>query len=189
MRKLNSIIGPAIIILLLIHGIWGAFQLTSIVPGGSTVRQVLSHVMVTLVIVHIIIGIKLTIDTLLAIRRSGASYWKGNELFWIRRVSGLALIVLIVYHMLVFMTSSGEIFRLNTFGGLQLAGHILLVIALIVHLAANIRPLCIALGIADRRYVRDVMIILSILLAVCAAAFVFYYLRWNFLWRYGGPGL
>ena len=186
MRKLNSILGPLLIVLLLIHGIWGAFQLASIVPGGSLIRKILSYVMVAALAIHVVIGIKLTADTLIAIRRSGASYWKGNELFWISRISGFTLIVLIIYHMFIFITPAGEVFRLNTFGGLQLAGHLLLVAALFIHLAVNIKPLCIALGISGRKFVRDIVIILSIVLLVFAAAFVFYYLRWNVVWRYGG---
>ena len=174
------------IVLLLIHGIWGAFQLTSIVPGGSVIRRILSYVMVAAVAIHAVIGIKLTVETLLAIRKSGASYWKGNELFWVRRISGFALIVLIIYHMFVFITPAGEVFRLTTFGGLQLAGHLLLVVTLLIHLAVNIRPLSIALGITKKKYIQDIAVILSILMLVFAAAFVFYYLRWNVLWRAGG---
>ena len=42
MRKINAILGPALIVLLLIHMISGAFQLYGLIPGGSTVRTVLS---------------------------------------------------------------------------------------------------------------------------------------------------
>lgn len=185
MRKLNAIIGPLIIVLLAIHGIWGAFQLSGIIPGGSVVRKVLSYVMITAVALHIVAGIKLTIDTLSALRHSGKSYFKDNLEFWIRRISGFALIMFIIYHMAVFMAADGEFFRLQTFGALQLAAHILLVAALVIHLAFNIRPLFVALGIANREYVKDVVIIISVILAVCAAAFIIYYLRWNIMWRYG----
>lgn len=183
MRKINAILGPLMIILLAIHGIWGAFQLSGIVPGGSVIRKVLSYVMVAAVVLHILIGIKLTADTLIYLKRSGASYFKDNLEFWVRRISGLALILFIIWHMIVFMSSSGEIFRLQTFGGLQLAAHIMLVIALVIHLSFNIKPLFVALGIADRRFVKDVCVILAIILALCATGFIIYYLRWNVLWR------
>lgn len=186
MRKINAILGPLMIILLLIHGIWGSFQLLGIVPGGSMVRKVLSYIMIAAVAAHIIIGIKLTVDTFIALHRSGASYFKDNLEFWVRRISGLALILFIIYHMIIFMGSSGDIFRLHTFGGLQLAAHILLVIALIIHLIFNIKPLFVALGIANREYIKDAAIILTIILALCAAGFIIYYLRWNILWTYGG---
>lgn len=186
MRKLNAVLGPLIIILLCIHGIWGAFQLSGIVPGGSTIKTVLSYVMVAAVALHILIGIKLTVDTLVAARRSGAFYFKNNQEFWIRRISGLAVILFIIYHMAVFMGGNEDIFRLRRFDGVSLAAHILLAVSLIIHLAFNVKPLFIALGIADRKYVKDVIIILAIILAFCAAGFIFYYFRWNILWKYGG---
>ena len=58
MRKINAILGPLMIILLAVHGIWGAFQLSGIVPGGSVVRKVLSYIMIAAVAAHILIGIK-----------------------------------------------------------------------------------------------------------------------------------
>ena len=76
------------------------------------------------------------------------------------------MIVFIIYHMCVFMNPQGEVFRLHAFGGMELAGHILLLVSLMVHLAVNIRPLCMALGIADRKYVKDIILILSIILLV-----------------------
>lgn len=185
MRKINAILGPLMIILLAVHGIWGAFQLSGLVPGGSVVRKVLSYIMIAAVAVHILIGIKLTADTLIALKNSGESYFKNNLEFWVRRISGFALILFIICHMIVFMGVNGEVFRLQTFGGLQLAAHILLTVTLIIHLVFNIRPLFIALGIADRRFITDAAIILTILLALCAVGFIVYYLRWNVLWRYG----
>ena len=88
--------------------------------------------------------------------------------------------------MLIFMGKQGEAFRLTAFGGVQLAASILLVITLIVHLVVNIKPLFIALGVADRRFIKDLMIVLAIVLLACAVGFVIYFLRWNVLWRYGG---
>lgn len=186
MRKINAILGPLMIILLVIHGVWGSFQLSGIIPGGNIIRRILSYILVAAVVLHMVIGIKLTADTLISLKHAKASYFKNNLEFWIRRFSGLALILFIIWHMIIFAGGSGEIFRLQLFGGLQLFAHILLVVALIIHLLFNIKPLFIALGIADRRFVKDVMIILTILLVLFAVAFIIYYLRWNVLWGYGG---
>lgn len=174
------------IILLIIHAVWGAFQLSGIVPGGNIIRKVLSYILVAAVAVHVVIGIKLTIDTLVEIHRSGASYFRNNLEFWVRRISGLALILFIIYHIIIFTGESGDVFRLQTFGGLQLAAHIMLTVALIIHLVFNIKPLFVALGIADRKFIKDIAIILTIVLTLCAVGFIIYYLRWNVLWKYGG---
>ena len=186
MRKVNSIVGPVIIVLFLIHAISGSFQLFGIMAGGSAVREILSYILVAAVALHMFIGIKLTASTMLACRKSGRSYFKGNELFWVRRISGFALILFIIYHMCVFMSADGEVFRLSNFGALQLIAHILLAIALVLHILLNIKPLLMALGIANRKYVIDVIIILAAVLLLCGAAFVVYYCRWNIFWRYGG---
>jgi len=184
MRKINAILGPLMIVFLLIHIISGAFQLYGLLPGGSVIRSVLSYILLVLVLIHAVIGTVLTIQTIRNCRRSGVSYFRDNQRFWIARFSGFAMLLLIVWHLLVFASPAGESFRLHAFGWLQMAGHILLVLVLLLHLAANIRPLFIALGIADRKYIKDILIVLSIILLVCAAAFVVYYLRWNVLWRY-----
>ena len=185
LRKLNAILGPVMIVLLLFHGITGAFQLTSLMPGGSVIRSILTLVLVVCVVIHAVLGTILTVESLVIWHRAGVSYFKNNEAFWIRRITGFAMIILIVYHVLVFSGTSGEAFRLNSFGGLQLAAHILLALILAVHLIMNIQPLMIALGIENRKFIKDVMIVLSILMLLFALGFVAYYLRWNVLWRYG----
>ena len=184
MRKINAIIGPLLIVLLLIHGISGAMQLWGIIPGGSVIRRILSVVMAVLVGIHAVIGIKLTIDTLIACKKAGVSYWRNNERFWLSRISGFAMLFLIVYHVLIFSGTSGEAFRLHAFQGIQLAAHILLVVALAVHLITNIKPLFIALGLENRKFIIDIMIVVSLIMLVFAAAFIVYYLRWNVTWKY-----
>lgn len=184
MRKWNTIISIFIIILFLIHVIAGSFQLMKIIPGGNELMKNLSYFMLFLLAVHIIIGTKLTIDSIIIGRKSGRFYFKENALFWIRRITGFAMILLIVCHVVLF-TSKGEVFRLNNFDEVQLIFSILLVFTLLVHILANIRPLLIAFGFAGLRlYVKDVLLVLAIILLISAVAFVIYYLRWNITWRY-----
>ena len=185
MRKLNTILGPVLIILLLIHIISGSMQMASIIPGGSEIRNALSIALLAVAGIHALIGIKLTIDTFIISKKGGKSPFRNNETFWIKRISGFAILILVVYHVIVFSGSEGEVFRLNSFHLVQLIAHIVLTAALLIHLLVSIKPLCAALGIADRRFVKDILIVLSILMLLCAAAFIYYYLRWNVLWRYG----
>jgi hypothetical protein len=85
---------------------------------------------------------------------------------------------------MVFMQTGTGFFRLGYFGVPQLTGQILMLLALAIHLLSNIKPVAVALGIyGGKGYVRDILLILAIVLAVCAVAFVVYYLRWNVLWR------
>ena len=184
MRKLNAIVSLVLIILFLIHTIAGSFQLMKIIPGGNEVMKNLSYFMLFLIGVHIIIGTKLTIDSVKIGRKSGKFYFRENAVFWIRRITGFAMIMLIICHVLLF-TSNGEVFRLNDFNEVQLVFSILLVFTLLVHMLTNIRPLLISFGISGfRLYIKDILLVLAIISLFGAFAFVIYYLRWNIMWRY-----
>jgi succinate dehydrogenase/fumarate reductase cytochrome b subunit len=131
-----------------------------------------------------LIGIILTVKTVHILKKSGVHYFRENALFWIRRISGFALMLLVVLHFVLFVQTGEGIFRLHDFDVPQLVGQVLMLLALAVHLLCNIRPLAIACGLdGGSDYGRDVLLILSVVLAFCALAFVVYYLRWNVLWR------
>jgi succinate dehydrogenase/fumarate reductase cytochrome b subunit len=184
MRKGNAVVSAAIIILFLLHGVGGSFQMMGLMPGGSPLMETLAWSMVALVAVHMVIGILLTVKTVQALRKSGVHYAKENRLFWIRRISGFALMLLIFLHFALFVETGQGIFRLSDFDVPQLVGQVVMVLALAIHLLCNIRPIGVSLGIASGRgYGRDVLLILSIVIAFCALAFVIYYLRWNVWWR------
>ena len=184
MRKLNTIISLFLIILFLIHTIAGSFQMMKIIPGGNELMKDLSYFMLFLIGMHIVIGIKLTLDSVKVGIKSGKFYFRENAVFWIRRITGFAMIMLIICHVLLF-TSNGEIFRLNDFNEVQLVFSILLVFTLLIHILANIRPLLISFGISGfRLYIKDILLVLAIISLFGAFAFVIYYLRWNIMWRY-----
>ncbi len=184
MRRVNAYLALSILLLLVIHAVTGAFKLVGMTSAVSTALKTLSYLMAALLFVHALIGIKLIADTERTRRKSKAGYYRQNAVFHIRRISGLAILLLAVYHAILFLGRQGTYYRLNDFGGIQLAASILLVIALIIHIATNIRPLMIALGTTHaRRFLIDVLIVMSVLMLVCAVAFIVYYLRWNVLWR------
>ena len=184
MRKWNAFISAGIIVLLLIHGIAGSYQLLGLLPGGNTTLEVLAWAMAGLIALHMILGIKLTYDTLAACRRSGAPYFRRNLGFWTKRISGFAIILFVILHLLVFADTGSGLFRLHLFAGKELAASILLVISLLVHVLTNLKPLAISFGAGGfYRFLRDALFVLAVVLLACAAAFVFYYLRWNVLWR------
>ncbi len=180
MRKLNAILSMGVLVLFIVHAVAGGFQLAGVFRGGSQLMKILAWIMTGLIALHTLIGIKLTADTLITARRSGASYFKENKLFWLRRISGFAIMVFIAFHILIFMGSSDGAFRLKLFESAQLISQLLLVASIAVHVLSNIRPLMISLGIKGfREAFIDLLLILSIILAFTGAAFVIYYLRWN----------
>jgi succinate dehydrogenase/fumarate reductase cytochrome b subunit len=155
-----------------------------IIPGGQAWMEALAWIMVVLVAVHMVIGILLTIRTIQISKRAKACYFKENLVFWIRRVSGFAVMLLVFWHFALFVQTGEGVFRLADFGTPQMIGQLLLVLALAVHLLCNIRPLAVALGLyGGKGYGRDLLLIFSVVLAFLALAFVVYDLRWNVFWR------
>ncbi len=183
MRKFNAVLSMGILALFLIHAIAGSFQLAGIIPGGSGIMKAAAWLMLGLIVIHIIIGCKLTADTLQACKKSGVSYHKENKLFWLRRSSGFAIMIFILFHVLIFLgKDENGVFRLSYFGILQLISQILLVISIAVHVLTNIRPLMIAIGTKSyAKILLDILFILSVILILSGIGFVIYYLRWNVL--------
>ena len=178
MRKWNAVLSALVLLLFILHGVLGAFQLSGL---GNTVSKGLSHSAMFLAALHACIGVKLTWDTLQAQRKAGAAYWKENRLFWARRLSGLAVLVLLVFHLFAFSYTTPEGYtRLAWFSAGKLASQLLLAAAVAVHVLANLRPLLISFGVKRLgAWAGELLFALSLLLLLMAAAFVIYYLRWN----------
>ncbi len=181
MRKFNAVLSMTIFALFLFHVIVGSFTLFGFTEGGSAVMQIVTWVMLLAVCVHAVIGIKLTIDTLTAIRKSGANYFKENKLFWVRRISGFAVMLFIISHIIIFMGHNGaDGYRLNLFDVPQLILSVLLVLTLVLHIVTNIRPLMTALGArSGMALIGDIAFVLSVVLFAAGIAFVVYFVSWS----------
>ena len=180
MRKWNAVLSAAIIILFIAHGVIGAFQLAGLYPGGARILKMLARALFTLIAIHGVIGIKLTVDTLRIQKKAGVSYFRENKLFWARRISGFAIFFMIFYHVLLFTghDTNGHV-RLNPFEMPQLILHLLLVLTIALHIISNVRPVLIAFGIRSlKAFAADLIIIFAILLVFMGAMFVVYYFRW-----------
>ena len=179
-RKINAILGTAMIVLFLAHMIMGGLQLAGIMPGGNSLMKIGAVLLFVLTMVHTVIGVILTAATLKARKKSGAGYFRENRLFWVRRISGFALMLFLVSHIMIFSgRTNGEVFRLNLFDIPQLISSLLFVASLLVHIVTNIRPLMLALGAGRAKdFLADCAFVLSVLLLAAGAAFVIYYFRW-----------
>ena len=179
MRKWNTLLSICIIILFLIHAVAGGFQLMGLLSGGNVILSVLAKIMLVFIIIHGVIGIKLTWDSIAACKKSGVSYYKENRLFWARRISGFAIIIFILIHVILFLGKNDGVYRLNYFGTLQLATQILMVLSLAVHIITNINPMIISFGVSKiKEYAVDILVVLSAILLFTAVGFVIYYIRW-----------
>ena len=185
LRKLNAIVSCLILVLLIVHGIAGGFQMMSVLPGGNTLLEVLAWVMAGMIALHAVIGIWLTIETVTARKKAGRSYLRQNLGFWVRRISGFAMLLFVALHLLIFAGGSGAYFRLGFFGNTQLTVSLLLVASLVIHVLCNLKALSISFGAGWLSRIRwDLLLVLAAVLVFCASAFLIYYLRWNVLWRF-----
>ncbi|MBQ8305409.1 MAG: pilus assembly protein PilX [Blautia sp.] len=177
MRKANAVITALIMLLFVIHGVLGAFQMLG---AAGTWHKTIARAAFTLAAVHGVIGVKLTIDTLKAQKKAGVSYPAANRLFWARRISGFALMILLALHMSAFTGKVDGVVRLKAFGGFQLLLQLLLVVTLALHILMNVKPVLISFGIRSlKERAFDILFVLSVLLLFMAAGFVIYYLIWN----------
>lgn len=181
MRKVNALLSMGILVLLLIHMLIGAMQLAGILAGGSLLMKILAWVMLAMLAMHVLIGIRLTADTLRAVKHAGASYFKENLAFWVRRISGMAVLAFAACHVVIFLgTTQDGAFRLHLFAGAELATQLLLVASVAVHVLTNLRPLMISLGVKGfRSILPDVLAILAALLLAAGLGFLAYFIRWN----------
>lgn len=176
MRRINVFIVIAIMAAFIFHAVSGSIRLFGADAGSP---RTFASICITLVGIHIVITTILTLRTLLTIKKSGKGYFRENLLFWARRISGFALLIPLVMHVLIFSNAGEEAFRLVFFHSGRLISQILMVAALALHTLTNIHPLLIGLGAKHHRVLSaDLLFIISVFLFFCCGAFCVYYLRW-----------
>ena len=179
MRKINTILSVLLLVIFMLHGLMGSFMLLGI---GSSAGKILAWVGVAVLAAHTVIGVILTINTLNISKNAGKSYLKQNAVFWARRASGLAILILMFFHIGLFGGVQDGIYILFPFTTVKLITQLLLVAALFIHLFINIRPLLVSLGIISYKERRgDIYLILSVLLLFSAGAVIIYYIGWHTL--------
>lgn len=179
MRKINTILSVLLLVIFMLHGLMGSFMLLGI---GSSAGKILAWVGVAVLAAHTVIGVILTIKTLKIFKNAGNSYLKQNAVFWARRASGLAILILMFFHIGLFGGVQDGMYILFPFTTVKLITQLLLVAALFIHLFINIRPLLISLGIISYKERRgDIYLILSVLLLFCTGTVIIYYIGWHTL--------
>ena len=179
MRKLNAVLTAVILLLFLMHAILGGFVMIGL---GDTALKSVAWITFALILVHVVISAKYTADSLRVWKKTGVGYFRENSLFWARRISGFAIMVLLCFHMGAFGYSEGGVFRLRPFTGFRLATQLLLAAAIALHVLSNVKPLLISFGIrALKSRAAEILFVLSVVMVFLAAAFIVYYFRWNSL--------
>ena len=102
MRKWNNILARVIIVLFLLHALMGSLMLL----GVSTISfQPLSWLLLIAVVIHGILGLLSTFMAVKSGKASGRWYVRQNAAFWTKRISGIAILLLLVFHVTAYTTS------------------------------------------------------------------------------------
>ena len=110
MRKWNTVLSLAALVLLIVHAVLGSFFLTGV---GHTAAKAAAWAAVVLLAVHGALGVKYTIDSVIVWKKTGAGYFRENRVFWARRISGFAILVLLCFHVGAFGAVADGVFRLK----------------------------------------------------------------------------
>ncbi len=169
MRKINGIIAMLVLVLFVVHGILGALNMMNI---ATVIVKVLSHTMLSLIVVHAVLSIILTVRSVRTAVKTKAPYFRHNRVFWARRLSGILIMALVFFHMTAFGYTSGGVFRLVPFDVFRLITQ--------VHIITNVKPVLITFGVKRLRpKAGDILFFVSVAMLFMAAGFIIYYIRWQ----------
>lgn len=146
MRKFNTILVILIMFLFIDHITFGSLHFLG---TKLNVTAPFAMSMFILVLLHTIVSIIITIKAEIVGFKTKARYNKENREFWLRRTSGVAILVLAASH--VYMMGKDEngipkVAKMPKVFNLLL---VLLMLSVGIHLMQNIRPLLISMGIKN----------------------------------------
>lgn len=177
MRKLNVVVSVALLVIFLIHGIMGSFQLLGV---SASAGKTLAWIGAGLIVVHTVLSAVLTVRTIRSGKGSGKWYMKQNSLFWTRRISGVVLLVMAFSHVGLFGQMVGDEYILSEFTAGKMIIQILLIASLFIHIFVNVRPMLVSLGVLKYKERRiDLFLILSVLLLFFTVAVIIYFIGWQ----------
>lgn len=178
MNKINRWLVLLMLPLLLIHGLAGSFTLAGI---SSLTLKPVSYALTLVVILHGLIGLFLSRDAIRIGLQTGHWYWKENTRFWIVRLSGICIFILLGFHASAYTTTVNGVLFLREFTFLRMLSQLLFLAAILIHLLAAMRPWLIKLGVLKfRERTWDYIAVLTILTAFFTCSIVMYYIYWNF---------
>ena len=164
MRKINNILVHIIIALFLLHALMGSL----ILLGVSRISfRILSYTLLMVVFMHAVISMVSTLRALESGQKSKKWYLRKNTGFWTKRISGLSILVLLIFHMTAYTRSNGT-----------MIAQLLFILAIFVHLAVSVKSMLIARGtihLKDRLI--DCMFVLSAMILFFSLAIITYYIQ------------
>lgn len=106
MRKINGIIAAVVLVMFVVHGVFGALNMMNIAP---IIVKWLSYTMLALIAIHAVISVGLSVRSVRTAIKTKAPYFTKNRLFWSRRISGLLILALVAFHLTAFGYTEGGV--------------------------------------------------------------------------------
>ena len=180
LRRINAYIAALLLIIIILHGLITSTILLRL--DYTPVGEWLGYGGLALLVVHGIIGIILTVQTIVAEAQSrGKLYLRMNASFWTCRLTGLAMILLMFFHIGMFGEVVNGEYENLPFTTIKMIATMALAASVFLHIFTNVRPNLISLGIlTDSRERRTIYVVLAVILVFIAIAIVDYYISWWF---------
>lgn len=170
MRSCGRVVATLLLILFILHSILGATSLTGLSNIGLYPLLLTFQI---ILVVHIIIGAAYTYRSL---HGGQINYWHLNKNLWIRRLSGLLVLIAALCHAYLF--DHLAFLGMQTRTALYTATNLILLASLFVHIKYNAAAYIIAHGARHyNRRVVDFLVFLCVFFFYFAFANIYFYLN------------
>ena len=173
MRKLNTILVLLIMLLFIDHITFGCLHFLG---SKFSITAPFALTMFLLVLLHTIVSIVITVKAEVVGFKTKARYNSENRQFWLRRVSGIAILVLAFAHVYLMSEGPNGIPRIAKMPKPLNLLLILLMLSVGIHIKQNVRPLLISLGVKNidrkEKIIKPLIILITLLVIVIYGIFV-----------------
>ena len=173
MRKFNTIIVLLTMLLFIDHITFGSLHYLG---TKFSVAKPFAMAMFILVFIHAVVSIIITIKAEVVGFKTKARYNSENRQFWLRRVSGVAILLLAMTHIFLMHKDERGIPRLAKMPKIFNLALPLLILSVCIHVMQNVKPLFISMGVKNidkkEKIIKLIMILFTILVIVSYGLFV-----------------
>jgi len=166
MRNFNKYITPLMIILFLLHSFFASLEYLGLYNNFIHMSTSIFAIIFSIfVILHAIVGIIFAIKGFKNVNRTKTYYIKANKYYYIKIISGILMIIFIIFHMVLFIQINKNYQLAKTLNIPLLIINIFLYLSMLIHLLVSIKPFMITWGI-DNKYLKIGIEIFLILLFI-----------------------
>lgn len=176
MRKFNAFLALALVIIFILHPLQGSLVLLGDLKEAS---KVLAWGGVILMGLHVLLGIYYSKGTVDMMIKAKKLYFKKEKNFWIIRISGLLIIIFLFFHINTYGMMENGKYVVFDFTPAKLFFQLGLILALVVHILYNLKPLIFSLGIKKIKKDTIIKVLIILFFLFVIGAVFYYFFKWN----------